>query len=152
MFQEPEAMRPLSGGMGVVREFGGTARTGRVTAPRVLVCDRETGPLERLLAPTPAAVVTCDSLEQALRESTRQPFDVAFVGMHEHSNASVGLLQLLRRTMPRTPLVLMLEDPSPAARLATLAVRPFYVAVPPVADEEFRAVMTDALAAARRQN
>ncbi|MEY4071352.1 MAG: hypothetical protein RL721_1966 [Candidatus Eisenbacteria bacterium] len=46
----------------------------------------------------------------------------------------------------------MLEDPSPAARLATLAVRPFYVAVPPVADEEFRAVMTDALAAARRQN
>ena len=70
----------------------------------------------------------------------------------EHTTTFVGLLQLLRRTLPRTPIILLLEDPSPIARLATLTVRPFYVMVPPLSLDELDAVLVDALAAARRES
>jgi DNA-binding NtrC family response regulator len=116
----------------------------------VLVCDREHGELARMISPVTGPVVACADLEEALRASTRQSFDIAFVGVREHTETFVGLLQLLRRTLPRTPIILVLEDPSPAARLATLTVRPFYVVVPPVSFDELDAVLADALAAARR--
>lgn len=133
---------------------GGSRRARSSARPqlpaRVLVCDREHGELARMIAPVTGPVVACADLEEALRASTRQPFDIAFVGVHEHTETFVGLLQLLRRTLPRTPIILVLEDPSPAARLATLTVRPFYVVVPPVSFDELDAVLVDALAAARR--
>lgn len=121
-----------------------------VRHPRVLVCDPEPTGLERMLAAAVAEVVACASLEDALRAAAGQRFDVAFLGMHEHSHATVGLLQLLRRAMPRTPIVLMLADASADARRATLDVRPFYVAVTPVEPDEMDAVFHDAVAASRR--
>lgn len=118
--------------------------------PRVLLCDPEPTGLERMLAAAVAEVVACASLEDALRAAASQRFDVAFLGMHEHSRATVGLLQLLRRAMPRTPIVLLLADASADAHRATLDVRPFYVAVAPVAPDEMDAVFHDAIAASRR--
>jgi DNA-binding NtrC family response regulator len=118
--------------------------------PRVLLCDPEPTGLERMLAAAVAEVVACASLEDALRAAASQRFDVAFLGMHEHSHATVGLLQLLRRAMPRTPIVLLLADASADAHRATLAMRPFYVAVPPVSPDELGTVFHNAVAAARR--
>lgn len=129
----------------------GTDPSGRPSLPaRVLVCDRDHATLARLIEPVTGPVAAVPDLEEALRVSAAQPFEVAFVGVPEHTETFVGLLQLLRRAMPRTPIILVLEDPSPAARLATLAVRPFYVAVPPVSFDELDAVLADALATVRR--
>ncbi len=118
--------------------------------PRVLLCESDATGLERILAAAVAEVVACASLEDALRAAASQRFDVAFLGMHEHSRTTVGLLQLLRRAMPRTPIVLMLADASADAHRATLDVRPFYVAVPPVSPDEMDAVFSSAVAASRR--
>ncbi len=151
MSHHPEPIHtpdPPNAPRGVARRARASARPS--LAARVLVCDRESGELGRMIVPVTGPVTTCTNIEEALRASTRAPFDIAFIGVHEHTEAFVGLLQLLRRTLPRTPIILLLEDPSPAARLATLTVRPFYVLVPPVSFDELDAVLADALVAARR--
>ncbi len=115
------------------------------------MCERSAkGPLRKLLRQLHLPTVVCHDLEEALRQIAKQPVEVAVVAM-EQDEECLGLLQLLRRALQKTPIVLVLEDPTPAARLATLTVRPFYVAVPPVGAEEMAAVLRDALAASRRK-
>jgi DNA-binding response OmpR family regulator len=118
----------------------------------VLLCERETdGPLQVLLRELHCTTSGCGSLEEALRETARVQFDVAVVVLERDLLAADGLLRLLRRAIPHTPIVLVLDDPSPAARLATLVVQPFYVAVPPVSRRELSAVLRDAIAAGRKR-
>lgn len=97
-----------------------------------------------------AEVTGCRSLEDALHAATSRRFDVVFVGLREHDAATLGLLQLLRRTMPRTPIVFMLDEAATEVRRATLEMRPFYVAVSPVSPDELGTVFENAVAAARR--
>lgn len=119
---------------------------------RVLLCERTgKGPIAKLLRQLRFPVVVCQDLESALREIAKQTVEVAVVTLEKSHEDCTGLLQLLRRALPRTPIVLVLDDPTPAARLATLTVRPFYVAVPPVAPEEMAAVLRDALTASRKK-
>lgn len=120
-------------------------------AARILVCERERdGPLQKLLRRLHFTIEVCDSLEEALDATARKPFQVAVLDIDPQLEGAIGMLQLLRRAMPHAPIVLVLEDPTPAARLATLTVRPFYVAVPPVSQDEMASVLRDALAAARK--
>lgn len=120
---------------------------------RVLVCEHDAAdPLLTILRELRWAVTGCRSLEEALRETAREHFDVAVVVLEKDLLAAEGLLRLLRRAIPHTPIVLVLDDPSPAARLATLVVQPFYVAVPPVSRRELSAVMRDALVAGRKKH
>jgi len=107
--------------------------------------------MQHLLQQLHFTLVVCHGLEEALRETARQSVDVVVAALEQGHDDCAGLLQLLRRALPRTPMVLVLEDPTPAARLATLTVRPFYVAVPPVGPDEMAAVLRDALAANRKQ-
>ncbi len=134
------------------------ARRRRVAAKlaglgaRILVCERSPrGPMYTLIKRLRFAVSACSSLEQAVHETTRASVDLAVIVTEQDHEGCLGLLQLLRRAMPRVPFVLVLDDPTPAARLATLAVRPFYVAVPPVGAEEMAAVIRDGLASARKR-
>ena len=152
------ATRRTTAGQQPASNASDRARRRRVAAEkagrdaRVLLCERaEKGPLHRLMQQLHFTVVTCHGLEEALRETARQPVDVALIDMERNHDEYVGLLQLLRRALPKTPIVLVLGDPTPAARLATLTVRPFYVAVPPVGADEMAAVLRDALAASRKR-
>lgn len=133
------------------------ARRRRVAAERegesarILVCERDPGgSVQRLVKALHYASVVSDSLEHALQKITQTPVDVAVIAMEQRHEECVGLLQLLRRALPRTPFVLVLDDPTPAARLATLAVRPFYVAVPPVGHDEMASALRDAIAYGRK--
>jgi hypothetical protein len=117
----------------------------------ILVCERAArGPVCTLIKRLRYGITTCPSLEQALNATTSTPVDLAVIVTEQDLDADVGLLQLLRRALPRTPFVLVLDNPTPAARLATLTVRPFYVAVPPIGAEEMAAVIRDGLALARK--
>lgn len=125
-------------------------RTGRES--RLLLCEiPEKGPVQRLLQQLHFSFVVRHGLDEALRETSTNPVDVAVVVLERSTEERIGLLQLLRRSLPRTPIVLVLDDPTPAARLATLTVRPFYVAVPPVGPDEMAAVLRDALIASRKK-
>jgi DNA-binding response OmpR family regulator len=118
----------------------------------VILCEREMGgPLHTLLHEMRCRTTDCHSLEEVLRETTCGQFDVAVFVLEGDLIAAEGLLRLLRRAIAHTPVVLVLDDPSPAARLATLVVQPFYVAVPPVSRREMSAVIRDALAAGRKR-
>ncbi len=118
----------------------------------MLLCEREArGPMRQVLDQLHYTLVVCHGLEEALRETARQSVDVVVAALEQGHEDCSGLLQLLRRALPKTPMVLVLEDPTPAARLATLTVRPFYVAVPPVGAEEMAAVLRDAMTASRKK-
>lgn len=118
---------------------------------RVLVCEPgRSSALAALIRDLHYNVTHCTSLECALRAASPADLDVAVLAVEPRQASEVGLLQLLRRTLPRTPFILQLGDPTPAARLATLEVRPFYVAVPPVGHEEMASALRDAVAQSRR--
>ncbi|MEQ1834604.1 MAG: hypothetical protein ABL977_16280 [Candidatus Eisenbacteria bacterium] len=153
----PAPRRPTAGSK-PASNASDRARRRRVAAKRagrdarVLLCERTSkGPTRKLLQQLHFNLVVCHALEEALRETAKHTVDVVVVVMEQDHGECVGLLQLLRRALPRTPFVLVLDDPTPAARLATLTVRPFYVAVPPVGPDEMAAVLRDALAASRKK-
>lgn len=103
-----------------------------------------------MLAGVLADVTVCRSIEAAIHAAASARFDVVFFALREHSATTLALLQLLRRTMPRTPVVLMLDEATTDAHRATLEMRPFYVAVSPVSPDELGTVFENAVAAARR--
>jgi CheY-like chemotaxis protein len=125
----------------------------RAQAARVLVCDcgHDGGsPLRALVRGLGYETVPCTSVADAVRESARSPFDVVITALPEVNVEQVSLLQLLRRSLPGTPLVIVSEDNSLAARSLCQPVRPYYFAVPPLSENELRAILSGAAAAAER--
>lgn len=125
----------------------------RAHSARVLVCEcREDGstPLHAVVRGLGYEALPCASLADALRESTRAPFDVVISYMPTVTPEQASLLQLLRRGMGSAPLVIVSEDGSLEARTRCQPARPYYFAVPPVSEAELRAILSGALEVARR--
>ena len=120
----------------------------------MLVCRTgESNAVTRLVRGLRYRVSESRTLEAALHATIgAAPPDAVVLDLATCDTEVEGLLKLLRRALPRTPFVLVLGDASPTARLATLAVRPFYVTVPPVATEELSFALRDAIAWGRRRN
>ncbi len=89
--------------------------------------------------------VHCHALDDCLRAVTKGTPDAAVVVLTDTSEPRMSLLQLFRRAIPGTPLVLV----APGATLETRArcheLRPYYFAVPPLPLDELRAVMHGAV-------
>jgi len=125
----------------------------RAQSARILVCEcREDGgtPLHATVRALGYEALPCTSLADALRESASAPFDVVVSYMPSVSAEQASLLQLLRRSLGTTPLVVVSEDGSLDARARCQPARPYYFAVPPVSDAELRAILSGALEVARR--
>ena len=128
------------------------ARARRAAAARIAVCDSAPG--APVLAQVRRLGYRADASaapEELLRGLAGAPVDLAIVTLGDEPAAALGLLALLRRAAPRTPLVLVVRSTSPALRLRLAALRPLYVAVAPVAAAELGAVIAGALAGGRRR-
>lgn len=125
----------------------------RAHSARILVCEcREDGtsPLRAAVRALGYDALPCSSLPDALREATRTPFDVVLTVLPALTPEHARLLQLLRRGIASTPLVIVSEDASLDARARCQPARPYYFAVPPVSESELRAVLAGAVEAAKR--
>ncbi|MFN8586315.1 MAG: hypothetical protein U0704_00805 [Candidatus Eisenbacteria bacterium] len=89
--------------------------------------------------------VHCPTLDDTLRSVTRTSADAVLVVLNDASDGAVSLLQLLRRAIPGTPLVLVAPGATLETRARCQALRPYYFAVPPMPADELRAVMQGAV-------
>lgn len=125
----------------------------RAHSARVLVCECDGAGALPLLASVRGMgyePVACTSLADLLRESARAPFDVVVVSLPAVEAGHERLLQLLRRSQPSTPVVVVCADASLEARARIQAVRPYFVAVPPLPDGELCAILSGAIGASSR--
>lgn len=125
----------------------------RAQAARILVCEyRDDGnqPYHGAVRALGYEAHHCGSLPDALREVTRGPFDVVVVVLPSIPREQASLLQLLRRSIAGTPLVVVTEDGSLEARARCQPARPYFVAVPPIPEAELRAILAGAVEAAER--
>jgi DNA-binding response OmpR family regulator len=122
-------------------------------AARVLVCecrDDGTTPFHAAVRALGFEALPCSSLADALREAARTPFDVVVTVMPKVTLEQASLLQLLRRGLASTPLVIVSEDSSLEARSRCQPARPYFFAVPPIPEAELRAILSGAVEAAQR--
>jgi len=92
-------------------------------------------------------VVACPDRETALTHAFDDPPDVILYALAPRSPVDRGVLQLLRRAMPRTPLVLIAVENSLEMQRVIQEFRPVYYAVAPLD----RAELVDAVTAAIAQ-
>jgi DNA-binding response OmpR family regulator len=124
----------------------------RAHSARILVCECRgdaSTPFSDGVRALGYATSSCDSLADALRESARAPFHVVITVLPGLNPEVLSLLQLLRRSLTTTPLVIVCEDNSLEARSLCLPVRPYYFAVPPLSEAELRAILSGAVAASK---
>ncbi len=117
---------------------------------RVLACECDPAaprPIGDDLRDLGFEVTALHSLADALRETAETSFDVVVTSLPRLDDERLKLMQLLRRSAPRVPIVLVTSDGSIEMRTRAQAVRPYYVAVRPLAHEELRTVLHGALAA-----
>ena len=125
------------------------ARTAR--ASRVLVCEPEgaaSAGMREAIASLGYETGHCPTLADALRDTARFTPDVLVVVLPDGSSETVSLLQLLRRAAPAVPLVLVAPGATLDTRARCHALRPYYFAVPPVTNDELRAVVQGAATSA----
>lgn len=122
------------------------ARTAR--SSKVLVCEPEDGAAVGMCDAISALgyeTVHCQALDDCLRAVTKLTPDAAVVVLADTSETRMSLLQLFRRAIPATPLVLVAPGASLEARARCHELRPYYFAVPPLPMDELRAVMNGAV-------
>ncbi len=118
---------------------------------RVLVCECEpkarpaVGDVVRGLG---FEVTAHHSLADALREATTETFDAIVASVPGADEERMKLLGLLKRTAPKTPLVIVTSDGSLEMRKRCQSARPYYFAVRPIDPAELRTVLTGAVARA----
>jgi DNA-binding NtrC family response regulator len=91
-------------------------------------------------------VVANHTLADALREAHGATFDVLVTSIPAVEEGRLKMLQLLRRALPHTPLVIVTSDGSLAMRTRCQPTRPYYFAVRPLAAGELRTAISGALA------
>ena len=122
----------------------------RVKSSRILVCECDTaarpatGDVVRDLG---YEVVATHTLADALRELAESRFDVVVVSLPTLDDERTSMLQLLRRTEPRIPVVMVTSDGSLSMRARAQESRPYYFAVRPVTVDELRTALAGAAAA-----
>ncbi len=115
---------------------------------RVLVCESPTGDAPRLREAIDALgydTVHCPTLDDCLRIAPQSSPSAVLVELPENSENAFSLLQLLRRALPTTPLVIVAPNASLETRARIHPLRPYYFAVPPVPNDELRAVIQGAV-------
>ncbi len=125
----------------------------RAHGARVLVCEcREDGatPFHATVKAFGFEVHGCASLDDALREVSRDPFDAVIAVLPRVGDAEASLLTLLRRNMGSTSLVVVTDDGSLEARVRCQPSRPYFFAVPPIPEPELRAILAGAVEASQR--
>ncbi len=92
------------------------------------------------------------TLADTLREATTGAgaFDVIVVSLPTLTDEKLRLLQVLRRTTPKVPLVVVTSDASLEMRRRCQAVGPYYFTVRPLDVGELRAALVGALARSPR--
>jgi DNA-binding NtrC family response regulator len=126
----------------------------RAQAARVLVCevrDDAASPFVATVRSLGYETIACTTLADALREAAAAPFDVVLAALPTVAAEQGKLLQVLRRSIPGTPLVVVSDDGSLEARRHTQGARPYYFAVPPLSESELRAILSGAVEAADRR-
>lgn len=125
----------------------------RAQAARILVCecrDDAVSPFASAVRALGYDAIPCPSLADALREVGRGPFDVVIAVLSSVSAEQAGLLQLLRRNIATTPLVIVTDDGAIESRARCQPSRPYYFAVTPIPDSELRAMLAGAVEASQR--
>lgn len=89
--------------------------------------------------------IHCPTLDDCLRTTAESQPDVVLIVLPEHSEPAISLLQLLRRAIPATPLVIVAPNATLDVRARCHPLRPYYFAVPPIATDELRAVIHGAI-------
>jgi DNA-binding NtrC family response regulator len=117
----------------------------------VLVCESagtESPSLHSAIAALGFETIHCPTLDDCLRSTAASQPDVVLVVLPDGSDASVSLLQLMRRAIPATPLVIVAPNATLETRARCHPLRPYYFAVPPIATDELRAVIHGAIESA----
>jgi DNA-binding response OmpR family regulator len=92
-------------------------------------------------------VVACPNREATLSHAINDPPDVILYSITPHCPIDRGVLQILRRSLPRTPLVILATEGSLETQRLIQEFRPVYYAVAPVERTE----LTEAVRAAMAQ-
>ncbi len=120
----------------------------KARASKVLICESPAGDAPRLREAIDALgydTVHCPTLDDCLRVAPQSSPAAVLVELPDDSENAVSLLQLLRRTLPSTPLVIVAPNASLETRARIHPLRPYYFAVPPVPSDELRAVIQGAV-------
>lgn len=116
---------------------------------RALVCACE-GDFERVVCRTLREegyeVVACPNRETVLTLAFDDPPDVILYTLAPRSPVDRGVLQLLRRALPRTPLILIAAEGSLEVQRVVQEFRPVYYAVAPLERAELVEAVTAAIA------
>ena len=116
---------------------------------RALVCACE-GDFEsvvcRTLREEGYEVVACPDRETVLTHAFDNPPDVILYTLAPRSPVDRGVLQLLRRALPRTPLVIIATEGSLETQRLMQEFRPVYYAVAPIERAELVEAVTAAIA------
>lgn len=137
----PGKPRPASSASDAARRRR-IANRDRLRDCRVLVWDHpETRPLLARLSRLGCSVTASASVEDTIAKHGAEPFDLWIASPSPSDGDPIGVLRLLRRALPRVPLVLLSGEASVGLRIRCQALNPQYFATPPLADPELRAIL-----------
>jgi DNA-binding NarL/FixJ family response regulator len=103
--------------------------------PRLLVCEYGCGRPEALRAALPEAgfeVVSCATPEILVERALQRAPDIILYKLGDACQIDAGVLRLLRRLRPRTPIAVLSGRPSLEAQRMTQEFRPIHFLLEPV--------------------
>jgi len=97
--------------------------------------------LAQFLEGEECVTVHCANHETLIEEIVRSPVDAIIVGFSPPCSLEPGLLRLIRRLHPETPLIIVARDATLEMERMFREYRPLFVAVPPWDRAELREVV-----------
>jgi hypothetical protein len=117
--------------------------------PRVVVCEnRRPGenPITAALRSQGVEAIACSDGATLLEQVMRAPADAVIFLLRPGNGSDLGVLELLRRTAPALPLVIIASSGSLDTQKLVQDLRPIYYAVWPVEGAELQGAVQAALA------